>query len=72
MSCDKALHTRQCRYERIGKLRIWRGANNHKEHDVVSHDCSELVWLVTDPPVVGESNPTALPNHLTWGGSGQE
>ena len=67
MGCDKALHARQCRYERTSKFRIWRVANNHEQRDVVSHDRSELVWLVTHPPVVRESYPTALPNHLQPG-----
>jgi hypothetical protein len=58
----EALDAWQSCHERAGKVRKGRRADDHQQGHAVPHDGIALVRLVTDAAIMGQRDPTAIPD----------
>ena len=64
LPCKERLHTVVGSDERERELGIWCGSNHHQQSHVVPLNRREFVGLVPDPRVVGQGDPSPLPNRV--------
>jgi hypothetical protein len=60
----EALDARQRRHECVGKVRKGCRTDDHQQGDAMPHDGGAFVRLVADAAIMGECDPTALPDLL--------
>ncbi len=61
---QEVLNDRQTGWERAGKVRKGRRADDHQQGDAVAHDGIAFVRFVADTSIMGERDPAALANRL--------